>query len=411
MKNTSALNATLLIVLMVLAIACEKETIKVVPSLTTAEVTNLTFTTATGGGNITNDGGAPIIAQGVCWSTSPNPTIADSKTTDGTGTGSFTSSISGLLPGTAYNVRAYATNSVGTGYGSQKSFSTRHIELPTVTTTEPRGWENIDHTTVTSGGEVISEGSSPVTARGVCWSTSPNPTIDNDKTSNGNGEGSFTSGITGLTESTKYYIRAYATNQHGTSYGESVSCFTLGTLLDREGYSYTTEVINGRTWMVENLAVTEYRNGDPIPNVSNSYQWGDLSIGAYSNYNNSTSNGLAYGRLYNWYAVNDTRKIAPEGWHVASGEEWAELLDYGLDGTTFSIYLEATGYRSADPVSADYLSFSDFNSYGYFWTSNQLDSYRARCFQYNPYILVDYAFTTLSAKVNLGLSVRCVKDY
>ena len=98
-----------------------------VPVLTTADVSNITLTSASCGGNITIDGGATVTVRGVCWSTGQTPTIADSKTTDGTGAGSFTSSISGLTPGSIYYVRAYATNSAGTGYGSTMSFTTQDV--------------------------------------------------------------------------------------------------------------------------------------------------------------------------------------------------------------------------------------------------------------------------------------------
>ena len=95
------------------------------PVLSTAEVTEITHTTAVVGGNITDDGGATVTARGVCWSTNQNPTISDNKTEDGNGVGSFTSNISGLEPNTTYYVRAYATNSAGTGYGSTISFTTK----------------------------------------------------------------------------------------------------------------------------------------------------------------------------------------------------------------------------------------------------------------------------------------------
>ena len=94
-----------------------------VPVLTTSAVSNIIQFTATCGGNITSDGGSTVTARGVCWSTETTPTIADSKTTDGIGAGSFTSGITGLTLNTTYYVRAYATNSAGTGYGSAMSFT------------------------------------------------------------------------------------------------------------------------------------------------------------------------------------------------------------------------------------------------------------------------------------------------
>ena len=94
------------------------------PTVTTIAISNIDKTTAMGGGNVTADGGATVTARGICWSTSQNPTISGSHTTDGTGTGTFTSNMTGLEPNTTYYVRAYATNSAGTAYGDQVSFTT-----------------------------------------------------------------------------------------------------------------------------------------------------------------------------------------------------------------------------------------------------------------------------------------------
>ena len=143
-----------------------------VPSVTTASITNITQTTATGGGNVTSGGGASVTARGVCWSTTVNPTTSNSKTTDGTGTGAFTSNLTGLTANTLYYVRAYATNSVGTSYGNQVSFTTLTSALPTVTTTPV---SNITQGTATSGGNVTSDGGNPVTARGFAGLRPPIP--------------------------------------------------------------------------------------------------------------------------------------------------------------------------------------------------------------------------------------------
>ena len=188
------------------------------PSVSTGEVTNITATTATCAGNVFADGGAAIIARGICWSTSQFPTISDSKTSNGNGLGIFTSNITSLSPNTTYYVRAYATNSVGTAYGEQKTFTTNVEQtLPTVTTGDI---SNITTTTADCSGNVTSDGGSSVTARGVCWSTSENPTTSDSKTTNGTGLGTYTSNITGISPNTTYYVRAYATNAKGTAYGE-----------------------------------------------------------------------------------------------------------------------------------------------------------------------------------------------
>ena len=194
-----------------------------IPTLTTAEVTNVQGATATCGGNITDNGGLNITARGVCWSTSPDPTVADSHTTNGSGTGSFSSSITGLNVSTIYYVRAYATTAAGTAYGEEKTFTTRD-GVAVVTTDE---LTDIGYITATCGGTVTDDGGLAVTARGVCWSISPNPTIADSHTTNGNGTGSFSSSITGLNVSTTYYVRAYATNSLVTVYGDQQSFTTL----------------------------------------------------------------------------------------------------------------------------------------------------------------------------------------
>jgi len=195
------------------------------PTVATTAVTAITDTTASSGGNVTSDGGAAVTARGVCWSTSVNPTTSNSKTTDGTGTGSFLSAITGLSPKTPYHVRAYATNSVGTAYGSDVSFTTLDASLmPTVTTTAV---SSISYDSASSGGNVTGDGGAAVTVRGVCWSTSANPTTSNNKTTDGTGTGSFLSAITGLSPKTPYHVRAYATNSVGTAYGSDVAFTTL----------------------------------------------------------------------------------------------------------------------------------------------------------------------------------------
>lgn len=195
-------------------------------TLTTTTVTSITSSTASSGGNITNQGSAAVTARGVCWATSPNPVATGLHTTDGTGTGTFPSTISSLTAGTTYYVRAYATNSVGTAYGNELQFTTSVSQtLATLTT---NAVTSIANTTATSGGNITNQGSGSVTARGVCWNTSQNPTISNSFTTDGTGTGTFSSSITGLTAGTTYYVRAYATNNSGTAYGNQLSFTTLG---------------------------------------------------------------------------------------------------------------------------------------------------------------------------------------
>ena len=199
----------------------------VLPTVTTTEVTNITVSSATCGGNVTSDGGGTITARGVCWSTNQNPTIEDNKTTNGSGIGSFTSSLSNLASQTTYYVRAYATNEAGTAYGEVKSFTTskKAVSLPDVLKTTV---SNVTSTTAVFGSSVFADGGGIVTARGFCWSrTTETPTIANSSfTTNGSGLGSFSADVAGLKASTQYYVRAYATNEAGTAYGEIVAFYT-----------------------------------------------------------------------------------------------------------------------------------------------------------------------------------------
>ncbi len=196
------------------------------PQLSTAEVTGITKTAAVSGGNITSQGGTPVTERGVCWSTATGPTIGGDKTSNGTGTGGFTSNISGLSSGTTYFVRAYASNDGGTAYGNELSF-TSDSDSPVPPTVTTAGITSVTTNSASCGGEVTNEGSESVIARGVCWSISPNPTISNNTTSDGSGLGTFTSSLTGLSPGNTYYVRAYATSSVGTSYGNESDFTTV----------------------------------------------------------------------------------------------------------------------------------------------------------------------------------------
>src|SRR5664280_1283650 len=202
--------------------SCKKE--PVMPTLTTTALTNITTTSVTSGGLISKDGGATVTALGVCWSTTSNPTVGDSHTSDGNGTGSFTSNITGLTPNTLYHVRAYATNKVGTAYGADISFTTTQIVVPTLTTVAVT---SVTGTTAISGGNITSDGNGAITAKGVCWALTTGPTITNSLTTDGTGSASFVSNLSGLTSGVIYYVRAYATNSAGTAYGNEITFTTV----------------------------------------------------------------------------------------------------------------------------------------------------------------------------------------
>ncbi|MCX6258095.1 MAG: hypothetical protein NTW49_09420 [Bacteroidia bacterium] len=313
-----------------------------VPSVTTETITAIGQTSATGGGNVTSDGGAAITARGVCWNLAGIPTTSDSHSSDGTGTGNFTSSLTGLSPNTAYHVRAYATNSVGTAYGDEVNFATSPA-LPVVTTYVV---SSITQTTASSGGEITSDGGAAITARGVCWNTTGNPTVTDSHTTDGTGTGIFTSSITGLSASTPYYVKAYAINIAGTAYGSEISfttsaipSFTCGTssVLDYDSNSYNTVQIGNQCWMKENMKTIHYSDGSAMIDGTNAGNINENSATKYYfAYNNDISNKATYGLLYTWAAAmngasgsianpSGVQGVCPAGWHIPSDLEWKQM--------------------------------------------------------------------------------------
>jgi uncharacterized protein (TIGR02145 family) len=301
----------------------------VAPAVTTTAITDITTTTATSGGNVTADGGASVTSRGICWSTTANPTISDLKTSDNSGLGTFSSSITGLTSGVSYHVRAYATNSAGTGYGSDVTFST--LGVPVVTTSSA---SVITSLSAISGGNVTSTGGLPVTVKGICWGNNPDPTTSDPLTMNGSGTGSFIGNLTGLTPNSVYYIRAYATNSAGTGYGNQVTFTTTLQVTDFDGNIYNTVLIGTQLWMQVNLKTTHYRDGSSIPNVTGS-TWSSLTSGAYRWYNNDILNKELFGAQYNFLAIVSNNNLCPTGWHVPTDAEWTTLVTF-LGGSSIA---------------------------------------------------------------------------
>ncbi|MFM7090276.1 MAG: fibrobacter succinogenes major paralogous domain-containing protein, partial [Bacteroidota bacterium] len=297
------------------------------PTLVTKPVSAITSTSATCGGIITTNGGSAITERGLVYGTTTNLTILNTKLVDSSGGTDWTSTITGLNGNTKYYIRAYATNVIGTSYGSLDSLVTLPV-VPTLTTSVITG---ITDSSATSGGIISSDGGAVITDRGIVWGIAQNPTIPStDTTKNGTGIGSFTSNLRSLNGSTTYYVRAYATNSAGTGYGNQVSFTTLPVIIDASNNRYTSIVINGLEWLTTNLKTIKYANGDSISNVSVDGSWALANSGAWSYYNNDPANDATYGKLYNWYAVNDPRGLCPSGWHVATENNWQLLtVPYG----------------------------------------------------------------------------------
>lgn len=422
MKNIFRQSGIVVLILSVSVIHSCKKDKYTLPVLTTSAVTAITQTTATSGGTITADGGALVTSRGVCWNTGGNPTISDNKTNDGSGLGSFVSNLTGLSPNTHYYLRAFATNSAGTGYSIQSSFTTQQASTAALTTADIF---SITTTSFSSGGIITNDNGSPVTERGICWNTTGSPTISDSKSNNGSGTGDFTSNVSGLQPGTLYYLRSYATNSIGTEYGNTLYCKTYSdTVNDIDGNTYYTTVIGGQEWMAANLKVTKYQNGDPIPNITDYTKWDTLTQGARSTniwVNNYVS---TYGWYYNWRAVTDSRRLCPSGWHVPSDAEWTTLTTFlGGENVAGGKLKESGVLHWVDPNTGStnetgftalpgefYLTAGGWVGPGYdgvWWSSTESDATNGwNRFMFNN----DATVSRTDNNKRSGFSVRCLKD-
>jgi uncharacterized protein (TIGR02145 family) len=287
---------------------------------------------------------------------------------------------------------------------------------------------SITTNTAKISGNITNDGGATITARGVCWSTVQNPTIADTKTTDGTGAGTFTSAITGLTATTIYYVKAYATNNAGTSYGNELLFKTFtGTVLDIDGNVYNTITIGTQTWMAENLKTTKYINGDILGTTNPStldisgesspkYQW------VYD------ANAQTYGRLYTWYAVTDSRSVCPAGWHLPADAEWTTLIDY-LGGASLAgdklkeagnshwlspnTATDETGFtdlpggvRLTGLMADQHGTFFEMGSTGDMWSST--DSFPESTNILG--ITADGRVFVSNFPKNWGFAVRCLKD-
>ena len=197
-----------------------------IATVSTSAVSNISIEGALVGGNVTSDGNSTVTSRGVVISTSPNPTINNTRINIGSGTGSFSQTVTSLNPNTKYYIRAFAYNSAGYSYGSEISFTTLPTTPAQVSTSQPKG---VTHNSATLGGNITNEGNSSVTERGVVYSMLQNPSVGGSgvtKLSLGTGVGSFEGNANNLTSNTIYYARAFATNKHSIAYGTQVSFTT-----------------------------------------------------------------------------------------------------------------------------------------------------------------------------------------
>jgi uncharacterized protein (TIGR02145 family) len=415
------------ILIMTMLNGCKKE---IVPVVETVSVREITGSSAVVGGIITEPGSSIILERGVCWSTNPLPTISDHKTTDGPGAGSFISNLADLTSEVLYYVRAYATSSAGTGYGIAISFVSS--ALPPLAS--PAATTNINSTSASFYAKINANNLSTE----VSFEFGTTTNYGNTKAAiqspvTGGIETTVSADIEGLNPATYYHYRLKATNLAGTTYGKDMIFATIFT--DVEGNKYNIKIIGSQIWMQENLKTTRYNNGDLIGTTP--FESDDMT-GAISPKYQWQSSIVGYGRLYTYYAITDSRKVCPAGWHVPSDGEWLTLTDYltknnygyGGDGKNIAKSLAATSGWFADPtkgnvgndqVSNNKSGFTGLPGggrysngvvkfvgyHGIWWSSSESSGNFAyfRCIGYVPAQVFRGQFDK-----SYGLTVRCLKD-
>lgn len=318
--------------------------------VSTTNASSITSSGAATGGSITDDGGSPITQRGVVWATHADPSLTDSVLADPGSSATWVSNLTNLKANTTYHVRAYATNAQGTAYGNEVSFKTA-AGLATITTNAIT--ENVA-LSAKGGGEVVNDGGTTVTVRGIVYGTTPNPTTANLKIESGTGPGTFTVTIPTASEVT-YYVRAFATNSAGTAYGEEISfkAISSNSVGDIDGNVYGTVTLGTQTWTTSNLRVVRYRNGDPITDGSSAtFNWVAINgvdpnpaVGAWTYANGNPANDAQHGKYYNALVVLDARGVCPQGWHVPTEENW-KALESNL-GVVPSSELDSRGCRGS----------------------------------------------------------------
>jgi uncharacterized protein (TIGR02145 family) len=351
-----------------------------------------------------------------------------------------------LSVGIQYSYRIFSYNNAGNSESYSNIYSTTIFVTIPVLTTSAVG--SISQSSASSGGIVSYDGGSNITDKGIVWSSSQSFQITYS-TNDGSGSGSFASNMTGLIANTTYYAKSYATNGAGTAYGNVITFTTLAyttaysftqgaNLVDIDGNSYPTIVTNcnNQTWIQKNLNTSKYSDGTIIPQVSDLSTWQQATTGAWCYYANNSTNGITYGKMYNWYAVAGIhnaasatnpalrKKLAPTGWHIPNNSEWQAFIGCLGGESVAGGKMKSTGTSLWQAPNTDASNSSGFTGLpggqrfinGSFqnlgvitrWLSS--DEFNS---EYTWFVGAGYGAggTGLGyLQKNIGYSVRCIKD-
>jgi uncharacterized protein (TIGR02145 family) len=317
-------------------------------------------------------------------------------------------------------------NQKGNGFSIRCIYS-EPVAIKTAPDVRTNDVEEIKPSTAKLMGEIVDDGGDDVSEAGFCYSLETNPDQTDVCVVNSATMGEFDETLYGLLPETTYYVRAFAKNSIGLSYGESVnfttSRFECGDdYSDIEGKIYTTVQIGDQCWMSKNLRVTRFNDGTVIPEITieNPVAWSTNNTGAWSYYNDDPDNNTPYGKLYNFYVVDNEKNICPMGWKVPSDEEWTQLGDYlgsNAGRKLKTTYLWDGGGAGTDESGFSAIgagrkgssgtSYSDLNKVARFWSStenNINNGWLYRLTYQSDELQRDY-----NQKGN-GFSIRCMLD-
>ena len=344
------------------------------PIITTLGITNISYTSAVSGGDISDSGKSSITGRGIVCGTDSLPTLNHNVdyTIDGSAMNHFIDAIEGLSPATKYYVRAYATNSFGTGYGNSVTFNTRadSTNLPVVSTSQVSA---INDSSALVSGNVIYDGGFPITASGIVYSTDSLPTLNNSFNSPNNtflSPGYFDCFLYGLSELTTYYARAYATNNKGTSYGNQLVFHTTENTNEfrffKDQYTDTTLISQGY------ISSGVYRRSASFtmhltlpPGIFFYVQVDSVDHSIYGGYSDGTG-----AKTFN---NGDTVHLDGHAEYVISGTDWNDSMGDGPYPSTCT-YQVKVGGRATTSDNSYYCKFYNLSGGSNTWEFVEYDT-------------------------------------